>query len=250
MTGASDAWIDVRHMAGKNRYMMQGVRLPADGKPFELGCAFSHGNQCAHVQQFEGISLKGGNSCNSCNVMSMRVMNMHCSGDIMTFDLMVTGSHTASTYKLNGATGAYTGTYNQLSRFTCPAKGNLTMEIIDDHDASCRMPFAVNSFACASGRSNGKASAGFTLNNFLNYAPNPAQNELLVDFNIPDHRDISNTHLVIYDLLGKKQLERRVNNHRAKTYLDISSLQNGVYMITLNMDGLLYTGKLVKENWK
>lgn len=250
MTGASDAWIDVRQLAGRDRFMMQGVRLPANGQPFELGCAFSHGNQCAHVQKFEGISLQGANNCNSCNVMSMRVMNMQCSGDLMTFDLMVTGSHTASTYKLNGATGTYTGTYNQPSRFTCSARGNLVLEIIDDHNPSCRMPFEVNSIACAGGRSNGRAGDGFTLNNFLNYAPNPAQDELLVEFKIPTLRDISDTHLVIYDLLGKKQLERNVTDHRAKTYLDISSLQNGVYMITLNMDGLLYTGKLVKENWK
>ena len=99
------------------------------------------------------------------------------------------------------------------------------MEVIDDADPSCTMRFELDRNSCgASGRSSGKVSNGFTLNNFLNYAPNPVNNELLIDFKIPTTRDIDDTHLVIYDMLGKKQLERKVTDHRAKTYLDVSCL--------------------------
>ena len=249
LTGASNIWIAADKLVGQSEYTVTGVRLPADGNDFQIGAVYTHGNQCAYIQHFEGISLKGSRSCTDCKVMNVSLMAMACTPTTVTVDLMVTGGNTSNHYTVKGSTGNSTGIYNQLSRFTCAHTGSLIMEIVDSADPKCTYPFEINSQICSAGRRRIE-NQGFNLNRFMNYAPNPANDELAIDVDIPMTRDITKSKILIIDMLGRVQLERQITDHRAKAYLDISHLENGVYMITLNMNGLLYSSKLVKESWK
>lgn len=79
--------------------------------------------------------------------------------------------------------------------------------------------------------------------------PNPVTNEFTIETDL--HRDHSNLVLTIFDITGKKLLERtdiETSTHYLKSTVDISNFASGTYFYTLSEGGAqLFNGKLIKR---
>ena len=75
----------------------------------------------------------------------------------------------------------------------------------------------------------------------INVYPNPAQNELIIDTDIDGLKSIK-----IIDTSGKTIIDETSYDNYIKQ--DISSLENGVYIIIVNNSEEQYIGKIIKQN--
>ena len=73
----------------------------------------------------------------------------------------------------------------------------------------------------------------------FSFYPNPVSSVLTIDTSLSDY------HVEIFNLLGKEILTKQVIS--SSTQLDLSSLTNGVYFVTITTRGESFTIKLVKE---
>lgn len=73
---------------------------------------------------------------------------------------------------------------------------------------------------------------------FLVY-PNPAQDYILIDFPLP-YKDLN---YAFYDITGKLVMSGSVNENT----VNISKLNNGAYILKVNIDGRKLEKKIVKE---
>src|SRR5690606_26676946 len=71
-------------------------------------------------------------------------------------------------------------------------------------------------------------------NNITVY-PNPARQYVTVDI----EKIKKNASISMYDIHGREV--KNIETNQAKTTIDISDLPNGVYMMRLNLDGVIYT---------
>jgi len=79
-----------------------------------------------------------------------------------------------------------------------------------------------------------------TLN--ITIRPNPTQDQLTIGF----PQSVATSDIIqveLYDMLGKKVLSKSISNNAA---ISIGSLDNGVYVIKVSQDGLIYTERVVK----
>lgn len=74
-----------------------------------------------------------------------------------------------------------------------------------------------------------------------NVYPNPAVNTLNVNYNLPAG-NLDGT-LVIYNAIGVKVKELKLNNTVGKSTFDVSDLQSGIYNLALIVNGKLETAK-------
>lgn len=103
-----------------------------------------------------------------------------------------------------------------------------------------------NSFSLAyHGSNRGATMSSFTLSqeNFSNESfsmfPNPA--ESLVSINFPEN--MSNAQLAVYDLMGKKMLQKNITE--INNLLDVSGFAKGTYLVQISSDGFVETKKLI-----
>jgi hypothetical protein len=82
------------------------------------------------------------------------------------------------------------------------------------------------------------------INNDLLVYPNPAMDEIVVD--IPGNRN-EKTVIAILNIAGKNIRTVQKNLSNGKTTLDISFLQNGVYIMRVESAGRLLFGKIIKQ---
>ncbi len=73
----------------------------------------------------------------------------------------------------------------------------------------------------------------------FSFYPNPVSSVFTIDTSLTDY------HIEIFNLLGKEILTRQAVT--SSTQLDLSSLTNGVYFVTITSGGESFTIKLVKE---
>ncbi len=75
--------------------------------------------------------------------------------------------------------------------------------------------------------------------------PNPAKNSILIRLN--DEADRIKT-VRVYNVTGQRMFERKFHGKRQQEILNISSLQNGVYIINVTTrQGKMMKGKFVKN---
>ena len=251
--GAVQQSVIIAHLNSSTNHTFNNIRLPADGKEFILTASFTAGDFCSYTQTIPALHITDNNPCNTCNILGTNVMNIQCEEDLVYFDLFVTGSEIAETYQLNGVTENYTGTYNQLSSFKALKKDFLNLEIIDALDAGCSSELAIDLTACinASGRTISteieELAEGERL---LQFHPNPAKEELIVDYQFSDQRINKSVDLLVYDMMGILKMKQTITNTSGRVVLDIQSLDNGIHLLVLSKGGLLSTRKFIKEDWK
>lgn len=85
--------------------------------------------------------------------------------------------------------------------------------------------------------------------NFLKIGPNPAQNELVINYDFPTHLS-GNYDLSIYNIYGQAEITKVLDKASQQTQIDISTLKNGVHYLVLNRGGLRISKKIVKEDMK
>ena len=79
-----------------------------------------------------------------------------------------------------------------------------------------------------------------TNSRFLLY-PNPASEKLTIQTN-----DLKNTTVSIYNTIGEIMLTKKIKD--AKTEIDISILNNGIYFVSLKNETTIATEKIIKNN--
>lgn len=72
--------------------------------------------------------------------------------------------------------------------------------------------------------------------------PNPSNNHVNLSFSQQTNLPESYT---IIDFLGKTICNEKINSKQ--TGIDISSFPNGIYLLTINYNGRIYTGKIIKQ---
>ena len=75
-------------------------------------------------------------------------------------------------------------------------------------------------------------------------SPNPAHDEIVVE--IPGNRN-EKTVITILNIAGKTIRTFQKNLSNGKATLDISNLQNGVYIMRVESNGQLLFGKIIKQ---
>jgi expansin len=84
-------------------------------------------------------------------------------------------------------------------------------------------------------------------NKEINISPNPATNQLLINYSLLDNADVS---IAIFDILGKKVIgtagEKQFVGEIKKT-INLESLQKGVYFLKVNVNQTEYVKKLFIE---
>lgn len=148
----------------------------------------------------------------------------------------------------NGISGPFTYSYNYTviyNNLNIPPNTivNALVRVyhggIPEPTIDCTLPltFIVNS-------TTGITNSNTTNNNFkFNIFPNPANNFLFFE------SDVSNYELSIYDLSGRRVLNRTLTN--ASSFIDISKLSEGIYILVMKNNNAignnaLLTRKIVK----
>ncbi len=98
--------------------------------------------------------------------------------------------------------------------------------------------------------SRGADVTGQHINQFVHYYPNPTTSTLTLDYSIPETIDFNRSVIKVYDLLGQVKITKQLEAQESILTLDLSHLNNGIYMLTLNMNGLTFTGKILKEDMR
>ena len=98
--------------------------------------------------------------------------------------------------------------------------------------------------------SRGADVIGQHINQFVHYYPNPATSTLILDYSIPETIDFNKSVIKVYDLLGQVKISKKLEAQESILTLDLNHLNNGIYMLTLNMNGLIFTGKILKEDMR
>ena len=79
--------------------------------------------------------------------------------------------------------------------------------------------------------------------NPISVYPNPATQIITISA----QENLSNAVVLIYDLSGKLVLQKDIHSIHKQTNLDISSLENGIYMIQVNNNNRVSRFKLMKK---
>ena len=58
---------------------------------------------------------------------------------------------------------------------------------------------------------------------------------------------LNNKVITIYDLLGKKVLQNKLDNSAEESLINISQLSKGTYILNINSDGNNFSKKLIKK---
>ena len=81
----------------------------------------------------------------------------------------------------------------------------------------------------------------------INVYPNPVTNDLMVNTGFSEEKDL---HIRICDLDGKLMIDRfvKMENGQQQLDLDLSHLQNGIYLFGITSNSINYSMKLLKNN--
>jgi PKD repeat protein len=82
---------------------------------------------------------------------------------------------------------------------------------------------------------SGSNGFGNIIEDLVSFYPNPVSNIL----NIKCGKDFS---VRLYDMLGKKLVDVQ-NKHQ----IDISSIESGIYLIQIELEGSIFSNKIVKK---
>jgi len=83
---------------------------------------------------------------------------------------------------------------------------------------------------------------------FFNILPNPANQFLTIEFDLD--KQVENVKLEVIQLNGQRVLEKEFVGYKGEQnkYVDIMSILPGMYMLSININGKIYTQKFIKEN--
>ena len=81
------------------------------------------------------------------------------------------------------------------------------------------------------------------VSNDLRIYPNPAKDQCFIQ--LPENSDVAVVN--IFDVSGKLVLSKNLNQLNSTYSLEIQSLSEGMYLIEINTNDKLYTGRLVKN---
>ena len=82
-----------------------------------------------------------------------------------------------------------------------------------------------------------------TVNANLSVYPNPAKEELFISIN--NLNSSTTSYLEIYNIAGQKMMDQSITQQATK--VDLSSLSKGLYLLKMNVEGVVSTVKIVKE---
>ena len=85
---------------------------------------------------------------------------------------------------------------------------------------------------------------GFKENAFseLLIYPNPAANDVTIDFGPLSYDELQNTEVKLYDIMGRIVMTKQANGN--KMLLDVSSLSNGTYILEVSNGSSVTSKKL------
>lgn len=249
LTGRPKGSVSTENLQGRTSYTFQAVRIPATGKDFVLGAEFTNGLNCNYEAGFSGVLIKNDKICwEQCNIMNAQTRNVQCadngtpndtSDDYLTFELIVTGVNLGENYRVNNVAGASLGIYNEPSFFRTNG-GNtnrmIDIEIRDDVAGNCHYSISLENDCSSNGRTGNLQKE--LSNKKLNVYPNPARNELTIDYSASE-----NVHVEIYDLLGRSIISKELTTNN----IDISQLNKGIYHLIVKEGDSVLTKKFIKE---
>jgi hypothetical protein len=82
-----------------------------------------------------------------------------------------------------------------------------------------------------------------SLLNGLKIYPNPAKDELIIS----NTQKLNGSHIIIYDMIGRKMLEETITNASNEHTILVNELKTGAYIISIQKDGETSRIKFVKE---
>jgi hypothetical protein len=76
--------------------------------------------------------------------------------------------------------------------------------------------------------------------------PNPATNQATIEISGSVNNDAQ---LVMYDIMGRQVLSEKMNasDYFAESYIDLSALNKGTYLVKIITNQRVYTKELVKQ---
>ena len=76
--------------------------------------------------------------------------------------------------------------------------------------------------------------------------PNPATNQATIEISGSVNNDAQ---LVLYDIMGRQVLSEKMNasDYFAESYIDLSTLNKGTYLVKIITNQRVYTKELVKQ---
>ena len=238
--------VSTENLQDKNSYTFKGARIPAGGKDFTIKAAFTNGIDCIYNANFDGVLITKDKICQEqCNILNAQVSNVQCveGENYLTFELVVNGINTASSYQVANVAGNSTGNYNQPAFFRTNSGINsqtIDLEITDSADPSCTYTIAINNPCVTQLKTNGINSGNaLSQNNDLKVYPNPAKTTLFIDYRV----NSAKATLEVFDVLGQKVISKMMREQS----LDISQLTNGLYHLVVREGNNLQTKKFIKE---
>ena len=227
-------------------YTFEKVRIPATGLDFYIGASFTNGLDCEYTTDFEGVTIRDDKICRGqCNILNAQVQNIQCADDdFLTFELVVTGINLSNSYQVSNVAGVSKGIYNQPSFFRTTSNldgQTIELEITDSLDTNCKFLISLDN-KCTTSQSKVNSNFGIKLLSqsvALNAYPNPAREQLTIDY----ESNSENVFIEVFDLLGQKVIEQKLNE---KT-INISSLTKGLYHLVVREGKKIQTKKFIKE---
>lgn len=93
---------------------------------------------------------------------------------------------------------------------------------------------------------NGAQAVSGTTNEILSCTPNPANGAVTISTQLDD--DVKNARIIISSLMGSKEKELTVSPQAPTVSANISSLNSGIYIVSLSVNGKLTDSqRLIKE---
>ena len=244
--------VPVNRLQNTNSYTFRRILLPATGKNFELKAVFTKEKTCTYTADFGGVLIEENKLCSEeCSILNTQVSNVQCmdnnttdtADDYLTFELMVRGIHTASSYQVSNVGGVDTGRYNRptLFRTANGVNGNaVTIIVTDSNDPNCQSTISIDTNCESALKVNNSYTSRLTNQvTTLKLYPNPARETLFVEY-----PSTQTTPLVeVFDLLGQKVISQSMKGAE----LNISHLQKGLYHLVIKDGEIIQTKKFIKE---
>ncbi|PHN00729.1 T9SS type A sorting domain-containing protein, partial [Flavilitoribacter nigricans] len=119
--------------------------LPADGSTVNLTITDSDDTGCTDSATFEAPAA---DECEVCDIVDAKVTDISCADSndgTFTFDLLVTGTGTSSTWTATGGGVTFTGNYGEVTTSpTLPASGlTISFVVSDSEDSECKSYLAL-----------------------------------------------------------------------------------------------------------
>ena len=162
-----------------------------------------------------------------------------CAGSTFTYNIQNSNATTYQWMKNGGEVAGQNSGILSLVNVGAADAGTYTLVMTNECGTTTTMPLSLT-VNCLG------VNQVATLQGAIKVYPNPAKHNLTIE--LPSNIDVEVTSITIFNLLGQTVLKDKGQNNQTLTIpLDISRLENGIYIISLQTNVGDWNGKFIKE---